>query len=62
MSDTAGATLIPVLSEEELATLPEAERLELYQNLEAGIARLKQSLDLASLPKEDSESSSTDED
>lgn len=44
-----------MLSEDELATLPEAERVELYQNLESGITRLKQSLDLENLPKQDEE-------
>ncbi len=33
-----------MLSEAELATLPEAERTELYHNLEAGITRLKHTL------------------
>ncbi len=41
-----------MLSEAELAALPEGERMELYQNLAAGIARLKGSLDLSQLPSE----------
>ena len=36
-----------MLSETELAMLPAAERLELYNGLEAGIAQLKESLDLS---------------
>jgi hypothetical protein len=33
-----------MLSEAELATLPESERLELYQGLEATIAQLKRAV------------------
>ena len=36
-----------MLSEAELAGLPEEERLVLYQDLQAGITRLKATLDLS---------------
>ena len=42
-----------MLSEAELAALPEEERLALYQDLQAGIAQLKASLDLAAAAEEE---------
>lgn len=49
-----------MLSEAELALLPEAERLEMYRDLQAGIARLRASLDRAKAASDQAPADSLD--